>query len=74
MNLHELHKSVLRTICSYPRVINGLVVFLRIATQGGESTHGLTQNSWFNSCHGLFYPLTLIINTNTVSLKQLRII
>ena len=32
---------------------------------------GLTHNSWFNSGHGLFSPLTPIINTNTLSLKHL---
>ena len=32
---------------------------------------GLTQNSWFNSCHDLFSSLTPIINTNTLSLKHL---
>ena len=39
--------------------------------QGGGSGLSLTQNSWFNACHGLFSPLTLIINTNTLSLKHL---
>ena len=39
--------------------------------QGGGSPNGLTQNSWFNSCHGLFSPLTPIVNTNTLSLKHL---
>ena len=41
-------------------------------SQVGESGLGLTQNSWFNSCHGLFSPLTPIINTNTLSLKHLK--
>ena len=39
--------------------------------QGGGSELGLTHDSWFNSCHGLFSPLTPIINTNTLSLKHL---
>ena len=43
-------------------------------TQRGGSPHGLTQILWFNSRHGLFSPLTSIINTNTLSLKQLSII
>ena len=38
---------------------------------GGVSGLSLTQNSWFNSCHGLFLPLTPIINANTLSLKHL---
>ena len=38
---------------------------------GWGSGLGLTQNSWFNTCHGLFSPLTPIINTNTLSLKCL---
>ena len=39
--------------------------------QGVESGLGLTNNSWFNACHGLFSLLTPIINTNTLSLKHL---
>ena len=39
--------------------------------QGGGSGLGLTQNSWFNSCHGLFSLLTPIINANTLSFKHL---
>ena len=39
--------------------------------QGGGSQHGLTRNSWFNSRDRLFSPLTSIINTNTVALKDL---
>ena len=42
--------------------------------QGGGLLYGLTQISWFNSWHGLFFPLTPIIDTNTFSLKQLSII
>ena len=42
-----------------------------VLNQGGGSGLGLTQNSWFNSCHGLFSLLTLIINANTLSLKHL---
>ena len=44
---------------------------LRYLQQGGGSGHGLTQNSWFNSRHALFSPLTPIININTVSFKHL---
>ena len=40
-------------------------------TQGGGSGLSLTQNSWFNPCHGLFSLLTAIISTNTLSLKHL---
>ena len=39
--------------------------------QGWGSGLGLTKNSWFNLCHGLFSPLTPIINTTTLSLKHL---
>ena len=42
--------------------------------QGGGSLHGLTQNSWYNSHHGLFSSLTAIVKTNTLSLKQLHIV
>ena len=42
--------------------------------QGWGSPRGLTQNSWFNSYHGLFLSLTPIINTNTASLEHLGII
>ena len=40
-------------------------------TQGGGSQNGLTQNSWFNSYHGLLSPLTPMTNTNTRSLNHL---
>ena len=44
---------------------------LNYAKQGGGLGLGLTKNSWFNSCHDLFSPLTPIINANTLSLKHL---
>ena len=47
---------------------------IKFLHQGGGSSHGLTQNLWFNSYHGLFLPLTPIVNTNTVSFKHLGII
>ena len=37
--------------------------------QGGGTAHGLTQNSSFNSYHGLFLPLTPIVNTGVISIN-----
>ena len=48
-----------------------VIPHMQECNQGGGSGLGLTQNSHFNSCHGLFFPLTPIINTNTLSLKLL---
>ena len=52
------------------RVSHKYGVYIELNQRGGSGL-GLTQNSWFNSCHGLFFPLTLIINANTLSLKHL---
>ena len=48
-----------------------IVIISLTPYKGGGLGLGLTHNSWFSSWHGLFSPLTPIVNTNTLSLKHL---